>query len=66
MDLTVSDADIEVLADRLTVVMNDAYKQGQQAERERIKDIIKTVGVQCDNGTWVKCETIMEKIHDVS
>ena len=33
-----------------------------QAERERIKDIIKTVGVQCDNGTWVKCETIMEKI----
>lgn len=53
MDVTVSDADIQVLANRLQVAVDDAYRQGQQAERERIRARAKLAAEKTwKDGDW--------------
>lgn len=63
MNIKVTGADINVLASRLSAVVDDAYEKGVQAERERICDIIKAVGMQGNhNELFECCETILERI----
>jgi predicted oxidoreductase len=41
----------------------EVWTAAQQAERERIRDIIKAVGVQGEHDKWFDaCDAIMEKI----
>lgn len=43
-----------------------AWTAAQQAERERIKAIIKAVGVQGNSDSWfAACDTILEKLDDL-
>ena len=44
-------------------LMELAWQAAKQAERERIRDIIKAVAVQGNSDAWFDaCDTIMEKI----
>lgn len=41
---------------------HEVWTAAQQADRERIKDIIAAIGVSGKNECWDCCETILEKI----
>lgn len=42
-----------------------SFEKGKQVERERIRDIIKAVGVQGNHSEWFDCvDTILERIDD--
>ena len=44
---------------------HDCWTTAQQAERERIRDIIKAVGVQGNSDDWFNaCDTILERIDE--
>lgn len=54
---------IDAVCVQLKTAIADAYRQGQHAERERIRDIIKAVGVQGNHNEWFDCvDTILERI----
>lgn len=44
MNLAVTGADINVLASRLSAVVDDAYEKGVKAERERCREIVIAMG----------------------
>ena len=62
MQVKIVNGDIETLAATLNQAITDAYKQGQQAERERIKDIVVELLDQVD--PWIHYSTLLEKIDE--
>ena len=63
MQVKIVNGDVDVLASTLNQAITDAYEKGQQTERERIKEIIKAIGVQGEHDQWFDaCDKIMEAI----
>lgn len=49
--------------DEISGAYAGGYNAGQQAERERVKEIIQAIGVQGEHDQWFDaCDTIMQAI----